>query len=288
VPRLQAKSFATPDDVRALPNVRVETVELDDAEVGWCRFDPAWRWSTDMAPIIGTSSCQVRHVGYTVSGAVHVAMDDGQTLEIHAGDVFDIPPGHDKWVLGDEPWVALEWGASGRAFRAALDDPSGRTLATVMFTDIVESTTTLSRMGDQGWQELLLRHNAKLREHLNVFRGREVKTTGDGFLTLFDSPARAVRCAAAMGRSARAMELRLRVGIHTGEVEMIGNDARGIAVHTAARVLAAAGPGDVLVTSTTHELLEGSGLAFEDAGEHELKGIVGARRLFRLVEPATG
>jgi class 3 adenylate cyclase len=114
-----------------------------------------------------------------------------------------------------------------------------------------------------------------------------VKTTGDGFLAIFDSATRAVRCAAAMTRSARGLELHIRVGVHTGEVEFSGGDARGIAVHAAARILSLAGPDEVLVSSTTSELLEGSGLILEDAGTHELKGISGARHVFRLVDVGT-
>jgi class 3 adenylate cyclase len=283
MPRLQAKSFATPDEVRSMPGVRFETVALDDARVGYCHFEPGWRWSTDLAPIVGTPSCQIRHFGYAISGAVRIVMDDGQTLDIGPGTVFEIPPGHDKWVIGDEPWVTVEWGASGRALDAALHEAGNRSLATVMFTDIVASTITLERVGDAAWQALLLAHNARLREELNVFRGREVKTTGDGFLAVFDSATRAVRCAGAMVASARAMELPIRVGLNTGEVEFIGGDVRGVAVHAAARMLALAGPNEVLVSPTTKDLLEGSDLVLEDAGTHELKGLSGTRQLFRLV-----
>ena len=106
--RLQAKSFAVPDDVRTMPGVRFETVGLDDATVGHCRFEPGWRWSTEMGPLFGVSSCPIRHLGYSVSGGIHVVMDDGQTLDIGPETVFDIPPGHDKWVTGDEPWVTIE------------------------------------------------------------------------------------------------------------------------------------------------------------------------------------
>jgi class 3 adenylate cyclase len=155
-------------------------------------------------------------------------------------------------------------------------------IVTVLFTDIVDSTATLHRVGDTAWRELLARHNVRLRDHLNAFRGREVKTTGDGLLAVFDNPARAVRCAASMTRSARAMDLPIRAGVHTGEVEFVGDDARGLAVHTAARVMSLAGADDVFVSSTTRDLLEGSGLALEDAGEYELKGLPGARRVFRL------
>ena len=281
--RLQAKSFASPDDVRTLPKVRFETVGLDDATVGHCRFDPGWRWSTDVGPMVGTTSCPIRHLGYSMSGAVRVVMDDGQTLDIGPDTVFDVPPGHDKWVVGDEPWVTIEWGASGRALGAALHETDARSLATVVFTDIVDSTTRLGQLGDARWRELLATHNARLREALNVYRGREIKTTGDGFLAVFDSPTRAVQCAAEMTRSARSIGMEIRIGVHTGEVELVGDDVGGIAVHMAARILALAGPNEVLVSSTTFGLLEGSGLDLEDAGAHELKGLSGPRQVFRLV-----
>ena len=224
MPRLQAKSFAAPDDVRTMPGVRFFTVSLDEARVGHCSFESGWRWSTDLGPIVGTPSCGIRHLGYSMSGAVRVLMDDGQTLDIGPDTVFEIPPGHDKWVVGDVPWVTIEWGASGRALDEALHDAGDRSLATVMFTDIVDSTARLARVGDAAWHDLLVAHNARLREELNVYRGREVKTTGDGFLAVFDSATRAVRCAAAMTRSAQANDLPIRVGVHTGEVEFIGGD----------------------------------------------------------------
>ena len=147
MPRLQAKSFAAPDDVRTMAKVQFATVGLDDATVGHCRFEPGWRWSSDMGPVVGVASCPIRHLGYSMSGTVHVVMDDGQTLEVGPDTVFDIPPGHDKWVVGDQPWVTIEWGASGRALEAALNDSGGRSLATVMFTDIVESTARLQSIG---------------------------------------------------------------------------------------------------------------------------------------------
>jgi len=285
MPRLQAKSFAVPDDVRTMTKVRFETVGLDDATVGHCRFEPGWRWSTDMGPMVGVPSCPIRHLGYSVSGTVRVVMDDGQALDVGPDTVFDIPPGHDKWVIGDEPWITIEWGASGRALEAALNESGARSLATVLFTDIIDSTARLQLIGDAAWHDLLSAHNARLREQLNVFRGREVKTTGDGLLAIFDSPTRAVRCAVEMTRSVRVIGLEIRVGLHTGEVELVGDDVRGIAVHTAARILALAGPGEVLVSSSTGGLLEGSGIELDDAGLHEMKGLSGMRQLFRLVVP---
>jgi class 3 adenylate cyclase len=284
MPRLQAKSFAN-SDVRTMPRMRIETVALDEAKVGHCTFEPGWRWSTDVAPLVGTASCPMRHFGYTMSGALRVVMDDGQALEIGPGTVFEIPPGHDKWVIGDEPWVTLDWGATGRAMEAAMQDAGHRSLATVMFTDIVASTATLERVGDAAWHDLLVAHNVRLREELNVFRGREVKTTGDGFLAVFDSATRAVRCAATMIASAQAMGLPIRIGVNTGEIEAVGGDVRGIAVHAAARIVDRAGPNEVLISATTRDLLEGSDLILEEAGPFELKGLAGARQLFRLVTP---
>ena len=282
MPRLQAKSFAAPDDVRTMAKVQFATVGLDDATVGHCRFEPGWRWSSDMGPVVGVASCPIRHLGYSMSGTVHVVMDDGQTLEVGPDTVFDIPPGHDKWVVGDQPWVTIEWGASGRALEAALNESGGRSLATVMFTDIVESTARLQSIGDAAWRDLMAAHNARLREQLNVFRGREVKTTGDGLLAVFDSPTRAALCAIEIARSVRAIGLEIRAGLHTGEIELVGDDVRGIAVTGAARIHALPRPAAALLTATTDGRLDGPALRQEDAGTHELKGLPGMRQVFRL------
>ena len=283
MPRLQAKRFAVPDQVREMPLVSVRTVVLDDAQVGFCTFDPGWRWSISMGPMLGLSSCPIRHLGYTISGSLQVVMDDGEVLEIGPDTVFEIPPGHDKWVTGDEPWVTVEWGGSGRAMGEALHESHGRTLATVLFTDIVDSTVRLREAGDAAWREQLTAHNARIREQLSVYRGREVKTTGDGVLAVFDSPTRAVRAAVAIAGACHDLGIEIRAGLHTGELEEAGDDVRGIAVHVAARVMSLAGPGEVLVTATTADLMEGSGIPLEDAGDHELKGLSGMRRVLRVV-----
>jgi class 3 adenylate cyclase len=283
MPRLQAKTLATPDSLREMPRARIASVTLDDATIGYCSFGPGWRWSTDVGPLMGATSCPIRHIGYVISGTIHAVMDDGQTLDIGPDSVFEIPPGHDKWVVGDEPWVTLDWGASGRAIIAAMDQTGTRTLATVMFTDIVDSTARAEEIGDEAWRHLLARHNEDMRVALSVHRGREIKTTGDGFLALFDSPTRAALSAAEMLRSATAIGLAIRVGVHTGEVEVTDQDVRGIAVHTAARILALAGPDEALFSAATAELVDGPGLSFEDAGSHELKGLSGVRRVSRLV-----
>jgi class 3 adenylate cyclase len=288
MPRPQVKSFATPDDLRTMPLVSFATVNLGEAHVGYCSFAPGWRWSESMGPLFGVASCPVRHIGYTISGAIRLQMDDGQMVDIGPGTAFDIPAGHDKWVLGDEPWVTVEWGGSGRAMGEALNENPDRRLATVLFTDIVGSTERLRDVGDASWRGLLGAHNAKMREQLNIFRGTEVKTTGDGLLAIFDSPARAVRAALAMSMASTAMQMPIRAAVHTGEIDTVGEDVRGTAVHVAARVLGLAGPGEVLMTSTTADLLEGSNLRAEAAGMHELKGLAGARPVFRLVRDQAG
>jgi class 3 adenylate cyclase len=231
---------------------------------------------------MGTPRCQVHHLGYSVSGVLHVLMDDGEALDIPPDSIFEIPPGHDAWVVGDEPWVTVEWTS---AHLVGIDPQSAgeRVVASVLFTDIVDSTAMIQGIGDAAWKDLLRRHNIRLRNDLNSFRGREVSTTGDGFLAVFDGATRAVRCAGAMTRSVQDLGLQIRVGIHTGEVEFVGGDVRGVAVHAAARLMSLAGPDEVLVSATTRDLIEGSGLVLEDAGTHELKGLSGRRQAFRLV-----
>jgi class 3 adenylate cyclase len=155
-----------------------------------------------------------------------------------------------------------------------------RVLATVMFTDIVGSTERAAELGDEQWRELLTTHQAAVRRELNRFRGHEVKTLGDGFLATFDGPARAIRCGQAMAAAARSLGLQVRVGVHTGEVELIGEDVGGIAVHIAARVGALAASGEVLASSTVKDLVAGSGIQFVDRGARQLKGVADAWRLF--------
>jgi class 3 adenylate cyclase len=282
MPRLRFKSFSEPHEHRSFSRGSAQIVTLDEVTIGLARWEPGWRWSTHLAPIAGTSSCQVHHLGYAISGRLLVTMDDGQTLEIPPDSAYEIPSGHDAGVVGDEPFVTLEW-TSAHVVGVGPEGSSERVLATVIFTDIVESTSTLARMGDHAWRDLLNDHNRRMRDQLNRFRGREIHTTGDGFLATFDSASRAVQCALAMVKAARDVGTSIRVAVHTGEVEFVGADARGVAVHTAARVLSRAGPDEVLVSSTTRDLLEGSGLTFEDAGSHDLKGLSGSRSLYRAI-----
>ena len=157
-----------------------------------------------------------------------------------------------------------------------------RVLATVLFTDIVGSTDKACEVGDACWTELLEKHNTTIRALLAQYRGTEVKTTGDGFLATFDGPSRAVMCAQAICEAVRPLGLAVRAGCHTGEIELMGADVGGIAVHIGARVGALAGPSEVLVSSTVKDLVAGSGLVFTDRGEHELKGVPGSWHLYAV------
>ena len=156
-----------------------------------------------------------------------------------------------------------------------------RVLATVLFTDIANSTTRLRELGDHAWADLLAGHHAAIRRELERFHGREVDTAGDGFLATFDGPARAIRCALAARDTVAQLGLELRAGVHTGECELFGDKVAGIAVHTGARISTLAAPREVLVSSTVRDLVSGSGITFEDHGEYELKG-VGTRRVYRV------
>jgi class 3 adenylate cyclase len=166
------------------------------------------------------------------------------------------------------------------------DAEPDRMLATVLFTDIVESTIKAIELGDRRWREVLERHNALVRRELLRFRGREVDTTGDGFLATFDGPARAIRCACAIVDRVRDLGLSVRAGLHTGECEVADGKVPGIAVHTGARVAAQADRDEVLVSNTVKDLVAGSGITFNERGVHELKGIPGEWRLF-VVDRAT-
>ena len=159
-----------------------------------------------------------------------------------------------------------------------------RVLATVLFTDVVGSTEKAAELGDRAWRELVERHHAAVRALLERYRGTEVDTAGDGFFATFDGPARAIRCAQAIVEEVRSLGIEVRAGLHTGECERIDGKVGGMAVTIGARVGAAAGPSEVLVSQTVKDLVVGSGLAFEDGGVHELKGLEDPWRLYRVVD----
>jgi class 3 adenylate cyclase len=280
-----AKNFEEPDQTIELPLFTAKIVEIGDFTVGYLVYQPGWRWSTHVRPSVGGEWCQARHVGVVLSGRVAVLLQDGTALRFGPNDVFDIPPGHDAWVVGYEPFVQLEWTGLHTFF--GTHSAGGGVLATLLFTDLVDSTAAAARLGDLRWRELLSSHFAAARSALDRFGGREVKTTGDGLLATFDGPARALRAATAIRAAARNDGLGVRAGIHVGEVELVAGDVRGVAVHAAARILARAGEGEILVSETTRVLARGAGIEFEDRGTHELKGLDGEWRLFALV-PAAG
>jgi class 3 adenylate cyclase len=191
------------------------------------------------------------------------------------------PPGDDHlWYVGDQEAILGEVEEFLTGVRPA-PEPD-RVLATVLFTDIVESTRRAADLGDMKWRSLLERHHALVRREFDRFRGREVGSAGDGFLAAFDGPARAIRCARAIRDALGELGISVRAGLHTGECEVMDGNLGGIAVHIGARVTGAARPGEVLVSSTVKDLVAGSGIEFEDRGSHELKGVPGEWRLFAV------
>jgi pimeloyl-ACP methyl ester carboxylesterase len=190
-------------------------------------------------------------------------------------------PGHDhfRWTTDPDPIIdeIQEFLTGVRP----VTEPD-RVLATVMFTDIVSSTQRAAALGDKRWRELLEAQQRAVRAELEAFRGTEIKTTGDGFLATFDGPVRAIRCAQQIIQSVRELGVEVRVGLHTGEVEVIGADVGGIAVHIASRVGSLAGAGEVLVSETVKGIVAGSGIAFDERGEHQLKGVPDSWRLYAV------
>lgn len=278
---LQAKRFDEPDEVVTATNLAGQVVVLGELYVGRYVHAPGFCWSTDVKPLVGTSSCQVHHQGVVLSGHLSISTDAGGQRTIGPGEAFDIPPGHDSWVAGDEACTTIEFRGVRDWAKSRL--AGERVLATMLFTDIVNSTGTAAQMGDAAWKALLAQHYNRVRLELDRYRGYESTTTGDGFLALFDGTARAVRCAEAICQVARHDGIEVRVGVHSGEVDRYLNGVQGLAVHLAARIMAFAGPGEVLLSASTVALLEGSGLTFADAGRRELKGFEGPRQLYRLI-----
>jgi class 3 adenylate cyclase len=235
-------------DVRSvLPAIRVPTLVMQHA--GAKRFGPPFG----------------RFLAEHIEGARYVELPGPDSL-IWAGDQSATLDEIEDFVTGVRP----------------APEPT-RVLATVLFTDIVGSTATASDLGDARWRRLLEEHNHVVRRQLDRFGGRQVKTVGDGILATFDGPARAVRCAAAIRDGVKELGLEVRAGLHTGEIELDGEDIAGLAVHIGARVSALASGGEILVSSTVKDLVAGSGLTFEDRGSHQLKGVPGDWRVFKVV-----
>jgi class 3 adenylate cyclase len=284
---LQRKSFDTPDDRVRFPGVVEELVEIGGFTLGKTIHQPGWRYSTDMAPLVGGGEwCRTRHVGVVLQGRVLFVLEDGSEMEFGPSDAYDCPAGHDSLVTSHEPLITLDmtgartWGASRTGFH-------DRVLATLLMTDLVGSTARATAMGDTAWREALALHHERVRTELEVFRGREIDTAGDGVLAVFDGAARGLRCAAAIRASAASDDLEVRIGLHIGEVEAAGEGIKGVAVHEVARISALAQPGEILVSEITRAMATPAGLTFEDRGEHELKGLSGPYRLFAFVTDET-
>jgi class 3 adenylate cyclase len=222
------------------------------------------------------------------------------TLVLHRVDNESVRIGHARHLAANIPNAELvELGGADHPYwagdvtaltgeierfltRSIRPVPVDRTLATVLFTDLVDSTPQLESRGDSHWRAVLERHDRTVRHQIERFGGRLVKTTGDGIVALFDAPSRAVRCARAIRDAVRALDLSVRVGVHTGEIEYQASDIAGIAVHIAARVVTIAAPGEILVTSTVRDLAAGSLIDFHDRGTHALKGVSSPWRLFSI------
>jgi class 3 adenylate cyclase len=277
----QTRNFSDPDETLDLIKGSADTVRIGELVVGRLVMEPGYRYSEHTAPTAGTASCQFHHVGVGISGASRFRMDDGTEFDVRSGDVFDIPPGHDTWVISDEPAVAFIWGG----WRGWGKPPVGeRILTTILMTDIAGSTDRAVALGDSAWDRLLDRHHTAIRGVLQRYRGIEIDTAGDGFLMIFDGAARTVRAAVDMRDAVRAIGLDIRAGVHTGEVEVVPGGIRGLAVHETARIMALGAGGEILVSSTTQELAVGAGLSYRDRGVHHLKGITTPRRVFVVVD----
>jgi class 3 adenylate cyclase len=230
---------------------------------------------------IGVSTLVIVRAGWRGKAAARYVAD-----HIDGARYLELPGEDNLFFVGDTgPLLdAIEEFVTGRLPRHDVD----RVLATVLFTDVVGSTDQVAGMGDRRWSELLATHDGLTRAELENFRGREITTTGDGFLATFDGPGRAVRCACAIRDAVRAIGIQVRVGLHTGEIELHGNDIGGIAVHIAQRVQAHAQRNEVLVSRTVADLVGGSGIPFADRGTHTLKGVPDPWQLFAVEDPQAG
>lgn len=278
--RIEHKSLYEPDEIRELPRLRLNLLRVGSLMIGLGTVEPGFRWSEHARTESDEPLCQVHHTQLLLSGRFAVEMDDGEYVEIEPNEVFDVPPGHDAWVIGDEPAVILDFlGNIEQLGRPASRD---RLVTTLLMTDIVDSTATASRVGDTAWKQQLGEHNRIVRARLERYLGQEVNTTGDGFLAMFASARAAIGCAASIREGTTGIGLPVRIGVHTGEVELLPGDIGGVAVHATARVMGLAGPSEVMVSSTTRGLVEDGGLRFESRGLHALKGLPTPLEIFTL------
>ncbi|MDP8904408.1 MAG: hypothetical protein M3N29_03690 [Chloroflexota bacterium] len=269
------KNFDSPDQHVEVHGIVADVVEIGEASVVRSAFGPGVH--CPQIAIEGKPRCLAHHTGFVVAGHLHVELADGSVLELGPNDVFDLPPGHDGWATGDVPVQLVNWAG----YHSWLPERGGeRVLVTLVVTDIVDSTKRAAAVGDATWRRMLADHNRQVRSVLDRYHGREITTTGDGFLALFDGAARAVNAALAIRDQASRSGLAIRAGVHSGEVEVMGNDVHGVAVNEVTRIAAAAAAAEVLVSATTQALAAGAGLVFEERGTRELKGLPGPRVVY--------
>jgi class 3 adenylate cyclase len=276
---VEVRDLREPEAVVTYPLGATYQVHLAGTVVSHHVLQPGWSWETHAQPEVGTPSCELYHRGVVLRGRMGIRTDEGEEMVVEPNQVFDLPPGHVTWVEGDEELVMVDW-AGGAGFDSSPGEGE-RVMATILFTDIVDSTTRARTEGDAAWKHTLAMHEDVVRTVLVRFGGREVETAGDSFLVVFDSAERAIRCGLELVHALAAIRLGIRVGIHSGEVALSGERVRGVAVHTAARILAEAGSGEVLVSGTTRDLAEGAaGLEFESRGRYRLKGLEREHEVF--------
>jgi class 3 adenylate cyclase len=279
VNRVEVRDLGEPDAVVTYPLGATYQVRLAGTVVSHHVLQPGWSWKTHAQPQVGTASCELYHRGVVLGGRMGVRTDEGEEVVIGPNQVFDLPPGHLTWVEGDEELVMVDW-AGGAGFDTRPGE-SRRVMTTILFTDMVGSTEQAREVGDAAWKQTVAMHEDVVRTVLVRYGGREVETAGDSFLIAFDSAARAIQCGLALIEALAAIWVPIRVGIHSGEVAPTEEHVRGVAVHTAARILSEARQGEVLVSGTARDLAEGAaGLAFEPRGRHRLKGLEREHDLF--------
>lgn len=276
-----ARNFSTPDELAEAERVRSEIIHLPGMSVSRDILQPGWRWSEHVKHIVGTDWCEMRHVGYVLSGRLHFQLADGTELEVGPADVMVVPAGHDAWVVGDEPFETISW-SGVRGWLGSLEVGLERVVTTLVMTDIVGSTGLAKRRGDRAWGELLEQFTSGARDAITHYHGTLVEITGDGVLARFDGTLRAAHCALALRAAAAELDVPIRTAVHTGEVEVADGGLRGVALHEIARMLGLAGAGEIVVSTTTSVLASGPGLQFTDLGDHELRGLPGRYRLYHM------
>jgi class 3 adenylate cyclase len=291
------------DGVVELVRARWGTTELAQSVIPAQADDPALvaaharMWRASAPP--RTAAAQYRYILERLDAREALPLIQAPTLVLHNTHNPVVPVAHGRYLAQHINGATLvELPSSGMMIEDRLNEamdaitefltgdpptvPIDRVLTTVLFTDIVDSTQRAVELGDRQWHALLNAHDAEVRTQLRRFRGREIKTTGDGFFAAFDGPGRAIRCARSIIEAMNGIGLAVRAGLHTGECEVRGDDLSGVCVHTAARVSALAGPGEVLVTNSVRDMVAGSGITFDDRGTHDLKGLPGARQIYSV------